>query len=67
MTSTAMLQELSLQYGDGPPATQALRRSLSQKLVGINVPASPDQIVTTIGATHALDIVSRTCCAPAIR
>ncbi|SFP89697.1 transcriptional regulator, GntR family [Variovorax sp. PDC80] len=59
MTSTAMLQELSLQYGE-PAGDAALRRSLSQKLVGINVPAAPDQIVTTIGATHALDIVSRT-------
>ncbi|MGE8201302.1 MAG: GntR family transcriptional regulator, partial [Variovorax sp.] len=59
MTSTAALQELSLQYGE-PAGDMSLRRSLSQKLVGINVPASPDQIVTTIGATHALDIVSRT-------
>jgi len=59
MTGTAMLQELSLQYGE-PSGDAALRRSLSQKLVGINVPAAPDQIVTTVGATHALDIVSRT-------
>jgi len=59
MTNTAALQELSLQYGE-PAGDMSLRRSLSQKLVGINVPATPDQIVTTIGATHALDIVSRT-------
>ncbi len=59
LTSTRALQELSLQYGE-PAGDSTLRRSLSQKLASINVPASPDQIITTIGATHALDIVSRT-------
>ena len=59
LTSTRALQDLSLQYGE-PLGDTALRRSLSQKLVSINVPAAPDQIITTIGATHALDIVSRT-------
>ena len=59
LTGTRALQELSLQYGE-PAGDTALRRSLSQKLVSINVPAGPDQIITTIGATHALDIVSRT-------
>ncbi|MES2534054.1 MAG: PLP-dependent aminotransferase family protein [Pseudomonadota bacterium] len=59
LTGTRALQELSLQYGE-PAGDSALRRSLSQKLAGINVPAPPDQILTTIGATHALDIVSRT-------
>ncbi|HSW18017.1 MAG TPA: PLP-dependent aminotransferase family protein [Ramlibacter sp.] len=59
VTSGPMLQELSLQYGD-PAGDLALRQSLSKKLVGINVPAAPEQIVTTVGATHALDIVSRT-------
>ncbi|MEP6722068.1 MAG: PLP-dependent aminotransferase family protein, partial [Variovorax sp.] len=59
LTGTRALQELSLQYGE-PAGDTALRRSLSQKLVSINVPAGPDQIITTIGATHALDIASRT-------
>ena len=63
LTGTKALQELSLQYGE-PAGDTALRRSLSQKLVGINVPASPEQIITTIGATHALDIVSRTVLRP---
>ena len=63
LTSTRALQELSLQYGE-PAGDAALRRSLSQKLVGINVPAGPEQIITTIGATHALDIVSRTLLRP---
>lgn len=59
LTGTRALQEISLQYGE-PAGDGALRRSLSQKLVGINIPAGPEQILTTIGATHALDIVSRT-------
>jgi DNA-binding transcriptional MocR family regulator len=59
LTGTRALQELSLQYGE-PAGDGALRRSLSQKLAGINVPAGPQQIVTTVGATHALDVVSRT-------
>lgn len=63
VTSGPMLQELSLQYGD-PSGDLALRQSLAQKLMGINVPAAPDQILTTVGATHALDIVSRTLLRP---
>ena len=63
LTGTRALQELSLQYGE-PAGDAALRRSLSQKFVSINVPAGPEQIITTIGATHALDIVSRTLLRP---
>ncbi len=53
------LQSFSLQYGE-PAGDAALRQSLSKKLASINVQASADQIITTVGATHALDIVSRT-------
>ena len=53
-----LLQELSLQYGD-PAGDVALRRSLAQRLSGLHVPAAPERILTTVGATHALDIVSR--------
>lgn len=53
------LKALSLQYGE-PAGDPALRRALSHKLAGLSVPAAPGQIVTTVGATHALDIVSRT-------
>jgi len=59
VTGSKALQELSLQYGE-PAGDGGLRRSLSTKLSSISVPAAPEQIVTTIGATHALDIVSRT-------
>ena len=59
VTSARALQALSLHYGE-PAGDSGLRQSLSQKLVSINVPASPQQIITTVGATHALDIISRT-------
>lgn len=59
VTNTRALHALSLQYGE-PAGDSGLRRSLSQKLAGMNIHASPQQIITTVGATHALDIVSRT-------
>ena len=63
VTGTRALQEFSLQYGE-PAGDSGLRRSLSKKLAGLNVPALPAQIVTTVGATHALDVVSRTLLRP---
>lgn len=59
VTSARALPALSLHYGE-PAGDSGLRQSLSQKLVGIHVPASLQQIITTVGATHALDIISRT-------
>ena len=53
------LQQFSLQYGE-PAGDIGLRQSLSKKLISINVQATPSHIITTVGATHALDIVSRT-------
>jgi DNA-binding transcriptional MocR family regulator len=63
VTSTRSLHEFSLQYGE-PLGDSGLRRALSQKLTAMSVPASPDQIITSVGATHALDIVSRTLLRP---
>lgn len=59
VTSTKALQAFSLQYGE-PAGDTGLRRALSQKLANINVHAAPEQVICTVGATHALDIVSRT-------
>ena len=59
VTSVSALREFSLQYGE-PMGDTGLRRALSQKLIALNVHAVPEQIITTVGATHALDIVSRT-------
>lgn len=63
VTGTRALQDFSLQYGE-PLGDASLRRALSTKLAGLNVPAAPDQIITSVGATHALDIVSRTLLRP---
>ena len=59
VTTAQSLRDFSLQYGE-PKGDTGLRRSLSQKLSVLNVHAAPEHIITTVGATHALDIVSRT-------
>jgi DNA-binding transcriptional MocR family regulator len=59
VTRGAALDSYSLHYGE-PAGDGGLRNSLSKKLAAINVQAAPGQIITTVGATHALDIVSRT-------
>jgi DNA-binding transcriptional MocR family regulator len=59
VASTRALYAYSLNYGE-PMGDSGLRRALANKLVGsLGVPASADQIITSVGATHALDIVSR--------
>jgi DNA-binding transcriptional MocR family regulator len=63
VTSTRALQECSLQYGE-PKGDSGLRRALSKRLAALAVPAPPENIITTVGATHALDIVSRTLLRP---
>src|SRR6476620_3957139 len=63
VTSTRALYEFSLQYGE-PLGDSGLRRALSKKLATLNVHAGPDNIITTVGATHALDIISRSLLRP---
>ncbi|RZJ13755.1 MAG: PLP-dependent aminotransferase family protein [Acidovorax sp.] len=63
VTSTRALNDFSLQYGE-PLGDTGLRRVLSKKLATLNVHATPENIITTVGATHALDIVSRTLLRP---
>jgi DNA-binding transcriptional MocR family regulator len=57
--SVEALNAFSLQYGE-PAGDLGLRRALSSKLASLSVQASPEQIITTVGATQALDVVSRT-------
>ena len=52
-----------LRYGD-PAGDPALRSALSRRLADLGIRAAPGQIVTTVGATHGLDIVSRTLLRP---
>jgi DNA-binding transcriptional MocR family regulator len=63
VTNTRALQEFSLQYGE-PRGDSGLRRVLSGKLTTLNIHVAPENIITTVGATHALDIVSRTLLRP---
>ena len=58
-TSAKALADWSLNYGE-PKGDLSLRRALSHKLGTINMAVPAEQIITTVGATHALDIVSRT-------
>ena len=47
-----------LRYGD-PAGDPGLRAALSRRLADLGIAAAPAQIVTSVGATHGLDIVSR--------
>jgi DNA-binding transcriptional MocR family regulator len=58
VSTPAQLGPLSLQYGE-PAGDLRLRRALSLRLEDFGIKAVPEQIVTTIGATQALDIVTR--------
>lgn len=54
----------ALRYGD-PAGDPPLREALAQRLAGeLGIAATPGQIVTTVGATQALDIVARTLLRP---
>ncbi len=59
ITASRALQDGSLSYGE-PMGDAGLRHALSRRMTAINVHAQPEQIMTTVGATQALDIVSRT-------
>jgi DNA-binding transcriptional MocR family regulator len=63
VTSGAQLAAHALQYGE-PAGDLRLRRALATRLAEHGVQATPQQIVTTIGATHALDVVTRTLLKP---
>lgn len=49
---------LAREYGE-PAGDERLRRALAARLADLGVRADPGQIVTTAGATQALDLVSR--------
>ncbi|CAD5370137.1 GntR family transcriptional regulator [Rubrivivax sp. A210] len=52
-----------LRYGE-PAGDATLRNALSRRLADIGIAAAPGQIVTAVGATHALDLVARTLLQP---
>ncbi len=63
VSSSRALAQLSSQYGE-PAGDIGLRRELAQHMGQLSIPVSADHIVTTVGATHALDIASRTLLRP---
>ena len=58
-SSGAQLGAVSLQYGD-PAGELRLREALATQLADFGINAAAQQIITTVGATHALDLVTRT-------
>jgi DNA-binding transcriptional MocR family regulator len=52
-----------LRYGE-PAGDASLRAALSRRLADLGVQAAPTQIVTSVGATHGLDLVCRTLLKP---
>ena len=59
VTGAKALADGSLRYGE-PMGDPLLRRALADRLQHLGMPAEPENIITTVGATQALDIVSRT-------
>ncbi|TXT38947.1 MAG: GntR family transcriptional regulator [Comamonadaceae bacterium] len=55
----AELKALSLHYGE-PAGDLGLRQAVSSRLNALGITTTPQHIITTLGATHALDVVSRT-------
>ena len=54
----------ALRYGE-PAGDPTLREALSRRLTGdLGIAATPDQIATTLGASHALDLIARTLLQP---
>ncbi len=63
VVTSPSLRESSLRYGE-PKGDSGLREVLSAKFADMGLRADPAQLITTVGATHALDIISRTLLRP---
>jgi DNA-binding transcriptional MocR family regulator len=58
-TAAVQADAIALHYGD-PAGEPRLREALAAKVAEFGIAAAPEQIATTVGATHALDVVTRT-------
>ena len=63
VTVAATVRETSVRYGE-PIGDARLRRVLAGRLAAMGIDARAEQIITTVGATQALDIISRTLLKP---
>lgn len=59
MGQSDALREVSLRYGD-PKGDAVLRQVLVSRLADLGLSLDAEQVVTTSGATHALDVIGRT-------
>lgn len=59
VASPAGVRDASVRYGE-PMGDAPLRQALAARLQAIDIDARAEQIITTVGATQALDIISRT-------
>jgi DNA-binding transcriptional MocR family regulator len=55
--------QLALQYGE-PGGDARLRAALTRRLADLGIAAAPEQIISTVGATHGLDLITRTLLQP---
>ena len=58
VTASRAVIDASLRYGD-PKGDLPLREVLAGRLQALGLPVAAGQVITTVGATHALDIISR--------
>ena len=58
LTQSEQPEQLALQYGE-PGGDPRLRQALARRLEDLGIGAAPEQIVSTVGATHALDLITR--------
>ena len=58
VAASGALDQGSFSYGE-PMGDAGLRAALARRLAQLQIAAAPEQIITTMGATQALDIVSR--------
>lgn len=63
VTQGDKLASLSLHYGE-PAGDARFRRAMTHKLGEYGLKVDAEQIITTVGATHALDLVTRTLLQP---
>lgn len=63
VTQGDKLVPLTLHYGE-PAGDARFRRAMAMRLAECGLKADADQLITTVGATHALDLVTRTLLQP---
>lgn len=59
ITQSTGADQLALHYGE-PAGEPRLRAALTQRLADLGIACTAPQLITTVGATHALDLITRT-------